>query len=325
LRSLGSGYRLQIHVIDAGLAVSSKQRLVKLVTGSGDYSIHWLPAPSAVFDGIQRARYHLSAYYRLALPEILDLKRVIYLDADTLIFGCLGKLWEEVMVQNELLLAVQDRETQTLADDSSALVEALGLEDARGYFNSGVLVLRLDLLRAENFTARVCAMLTQNGRAARFADQSALNWYCAGRWVQLESRWNLPAWAFDEQHDNELPAICHYTNHAPWLKRLYSPSQALFERVACELGFDLPKAEPGIGHAACRALKQWALAPVRAGYQWAGFVRHKQDAQGSCASATLACYWWRYFIGGPSRVLRYRRRIREIRSDSFSPFTRSSS
>jgi hypothetical protein len=298
-----------------------------LVTASGDYSIHWLPAPSAVFDRIQLARYHLSAYYRLALPEILDLERVIYLDADTLILGCLGKLWEEVTAQNEPLLAVQDKETQTLREDSVALADSLGLQDEIGYFNSGVLVLRLDLLRRENFTARACAMLAQHGRFASFADQSALNWHCAGRWGQLESRWNLPAWAFDMQDQNELPAICHYTNHAPWLKQVYSPSQSLFERVANELGFDLPKAKQGIGHAAMRALGQWALAPVRVCYQLGRFARVTQgdDAHSSTASATLAHYWWRYFIGGPSRVLRYRRRIREIRDDSFSPFPRSSS
>jgi lipopolysaccharide biosynthesis glycosyltransferase len=314
-------------VIDAGLAVSNKQRLAKLVAGSGYYSIHWLPAPSAAFNGIQLARYHLSSYYRLALPEILDLERIIYLDADTLIFGCLGKLWEVVTAQNKPLLAIQDRETQTLADDSSALAEALGLECSEGYFNSGVLVLRLDLLRTENFTARVCAMLTQHGRLARFPDQSALNWYCAGRWVQLESRWNLPAWAFDKQDNNELPAICHYTNHAPWLKQSYSPSQSLFQRVAKELGFDLPKAEQGIGHAAWRALGQWALSPVRVGYQLGRFAWLKQgdDAQGSSTSAKLARYWWRYFIGGPGRALRYRRRIRGICAGSFSPFSRSSS
>ena len=75
-----------IHVIDAGITEPSKDRLEKLVTEAADHSLHWLPAPASIFDGIQNTRYHLSAYYRLALPEILNLDRVIYLDADTLVF-----------------------------------------------------------------------------------------------------------------------------------------------------------------------------------------------------------------------------------------------
>jgi hypothetical protein len=275
---------------------------------------------------LENTGYHRSAYYRLALPEILDVERVIYLDADTLVFGCLGKLWEQGLAHDDPVLAVQDWETPTLAEDSPALAKALGLEDAGGYFNSGLLVLRLDLLRKETFTARVCAMLGEHGALARFADQSALNWHCAGRWHKLEPRWNLPAWAFDGQDDNRLPAICHFTNHAPWLKRHYSPSQALFERMACELGLDLPMAEKGLGQAACRAFMQWLLAPGRAIYQWIQTVRHRLSGDAACSSACsrLACYWWTYFMGGPRRVIRYRRRIREIRSGSFQPFSTTS-
>jgi len=327
LKTLGAGYRLEIHVIDAGIAESSKQRLEQLVTGERGFSIHWLPEPTAIFEGIQRRHYHLSAYYRLALPEMLDLERVIYLDADTLVFGCLGELWDKGLVHHEPLLAVQDRETRTLAEDSPELAKNLGLERTRGYFNSGVLVLRLDLLRQENLTARVQSMLTRYGTLTRFPDQSALNWHCAGRWGQLEMQWNLPAWAFDAQNTNELPFICHYTNHAPWLKRIYSPSQALFERVACELAFDLPKPEHGLAHSAWHALLKWAFAPVRAGYQLARVVQRRRsgDAQSSGSSAKLARYWWRYFVGAPRRVLRFRHRIREINAASFSPFPRSSS
>lgn len=327
LKTLGPGYRLHIHVIDAGLAEGSKRQLENLVTSAKDHTIQWLPAPSSMFEGIQNRYYHPSVFYRLALPEILDVERVIYLDADLLVFECLGELWEKEIMQEKPLLAIQDRETRSLADDCGELAEALGVKEAGRYFNSGVLVLRLDFLRRENFTARVCTMLKEHGALARFADQTALNWYFGSRWRQLPARWNSPAWDFDGQDDNRLPAIFHYTNNAPWLNRLYSPSQALFERVAKELCFDLPKADRGLGHSAWLALTHWVLAPVRMGYQLTRLVRLKQgdDEQASSASSTLAHYWWRYFIGGPGRICRYQRRIREIHSDSFSPFPKSSS
>jgi lipopolysaccharide biosynthesis glycosyltransferase len=327
LRSLGLGYRLQIHLIDAGIAESSKQRLEQLVTEYGDHSIHWLPAPESRLRGVFGKAHHRTTYYRLALPEILELDQIIYLDADVLVFGCLGKLWEAGLASDLPVLAVQDWETLNFADDTKEIATTCGDSKSGGYFNAGILVMNLDCLRRESFTNLVCAMLTDHGELVRFADQTALNWHCSGRWKSLEKTWNYPAWVFDAQNGNDLPMICHYTNHAPWLKRLYSPSQALFERVAFELDFVLPKAEHGLGHAAWRALLQWVLAPVRMAYQLARFVRLKQgdDPQGSSASATLARYWWDYLVGGPGRVIRYRRRIREIRSDSFSPFPRSSS
>ncbi len=315
LRSLGSGYRAMVHVIDAGVSAESRKTLEDLVDTGNEHSISWLPAPVDRFRRIQIAGYHPAVLHRLALPELLpDVERAIYLDADTLVFDCLGKLWEESNNRKEPLFAVQDCETMCIAGDSKTLASILGLERTSGYFNSGMLLLRLDELRKEDFTCRACEFLEKHGSLIRFPDQTVLNCHFAERWGSLEARWNFPAWAFDRQYGNDLPAICHFTNHAPWLFRRYTPSQALFERTARELELALPNSSLGLLAPCWAALVCWSLAPLRWIYQTTRIVigriiKHEDEAK---FAEELARYWRGYFLDGPRRVLHYGRRIRSM-------------
>jgi lipopolysaccharide biosynthesis glycosyltransferase len=318
LSALGADYRAIIHVIDAGISPESRKNLENLVDTGNYHLIEWIPAPRERFRSIRITGYHPSILYRLALPELLQgVKRVIYLDADTLVFKCLGKLWEECLSRGEPLLAVQDWETKNIAGDSMKLAEILGVNDKIGYFNSGVLLLRLDEFRKENFSNRTYALLEAHGGLMRFPDQTALNCHFVERWGTLDKEWNYPAWAFDQQCGNNLPSICHYTNHAPWLSRRYSPSHALFDRIARELGLVLPQPEKQIFISCWKSFANWCIAPLRCAYQTARPILFRvfDQEEALLSRNALAAYWLNFFVTGPNLVIRYRRRIRQIYSE----------
>jgi lipopolysaccharide biosynthesis glycosyltransferase len=311
-----------VHVIDAGLSDDSKASLCECYTNRSDIKIDFLDSPRDLFDAIVTAKYHISAYLRLALPKLLNVNSVVYLDSDMIVFDDVRFLIREIDRSRVPLAAVPDWETKTLKQDSEVIAARVKMEACNSYFNSGLMALNLNLLRSEGFTERALDLLGDFGEHAGLADQTAFNALLAERWHALPSSWNMPSWAFDEQQNNKLPSVLHYTNSAPWLKRRYTPSQALFERIAGDLGVDLPEPEISLLRSCLEALVAWVLAPVRVLYHMIRAVLGKASGRRERAhpSVKIACHWFHYYIGGPSRVVRYWKRIREINSPLFDPF-----
>ncbi len=323
LRSIGHNTRVEVHVLDAGLSESIRRQIIECVGTFPNAEARFISPPGGIFDAIRHQRYHKSVYFRLALGEMLDAREILYLDADVLVFNSLTPLQAIRNSGNAPVIAVADRETHAVKDDCPiAAADFDGLRINR-YFNSGVLGLSLDWMRREQVCDRALSLLQNPKYSIRFPDQTALNLLAGDSWVDPGAEWNTPAWVFDQQPDNQLPGILHYTNSAPWLQRHYRPSQALFERVAHELGVALPWPEKGLRRTIPAALAKWLLAPARVA--WHGLRGLRAARQGDPKKATgerhIMRHWWHYFAGGPARVLRYHRRIRQIRHPQFKVFS----
>lgn len=314
LRYLPQNTRASVHVIDAGLASAERAVLEAMVSRFGRHSLAWL-APPPAFEALDRCHGHVSMLYRLALPDLLDVPRVIYLDADLLVSGSLVEPWVEAKEAGKAVAAVQDWETADMKGDSPELIEHLGSRLSNRYFNAGFMVLDLEAMRRDDFTRRAYEMLSTHGRAARFADQTALNWIYADAWHGLESTWNMPAFAFDQDPDSTLPRVLHYTNSAPWLRRRFTPSQAVFERVAKDLALQLSQPEMGILRTCSSAVGNWLIAPSRILYHGSKSIIQRIRCRPSQSERSLSAarYWWFFFFLGPWRTVVYGARIRRIR------------
>ena len=324
LLNLPQGCDVGVHIIDAGLSADSKVGICQRYNNRSDIEIEFLDWPRDLFARIVTTKYHISAYLRLALPKLLNVSRVVYLDSDMIVFDDVRFLIREIDSSRFALAAVPDWETKTLKQDSEVIAARVKMEACNTYFNSGAMALNLDLLRSEEFTERALDLLGDFGEHAGLADQTAFNALLAEKWHALPSSWNMPSWAFDQQKNNMLPEILHYTNSAPWLKRQYTPSQALFERIAGDLGVELPRPETSMTSSCTGAFLVWLLAPLRIVYNLlrAAMSNALGKREKADASQSIASHWLEYFVGAPIRVLRYRKRIREINSPLFDPFVR---
>ena len=325
LLSAASGQEVKVYIVDAGLSDESKASLCERYENRAEIDIEFLDWPRDLFDSVKVVNYHISSYLRLSLPELINNEYVIYLDSDTVIFDDIGFMAKELRGGVFPIAASPDWETHRPSQDSQVIAAHAGVEKCDSYFNAGVIALDLEALRAEHFASRACELLSELGEHASYADQSAFNALLAERWHALPKRWNTPSWAYDKQHDEQVPAILHYTNSAPWLTRRFTPSQALFERIAGDLSVDLPLPETSLLRSCVEAFAAWVLAPVRVVYHLLRAALSKASGRREKAQASrgIACHWWGYFIGGPVRVLRYRKRIREIKSPSFDPLIRT--
>lgn len=93
-------------------------------------------------------RYPTTIYYRLLAHQMLpkSLHKILYLDADLLCINDLSALYETYLGDNLYASAIHTSLTNT-----TDVINKIRLQnfDADGYYNSGVLLMNLDLIREE--------------------------------------------------------------------------------------------------------------------------------------------------------------------------------
>jgi lipopolysaccharide biosynthesis glycosyltransferase len=321
LSQMASRRTVDVRVLDGGISQTSKNLLSRLAGRFGQsVRLEFVPVDDSVFSGATLGPHksHM-AYCRILLPRVLDVPRLIYLDCDVLVFRDLSELFDLKLSSGKILAAVRDSETRSLGDDSRIVADAMKLPAQGAYFNSGVMLMDLDELRKQNFLERSLEFLeTWSGRY-RFHDQSAINFVLYGRIDALAEYWNRASWQFDEQDENDLGCVLHYTRSAPWLRETPGPAQALFEQFARQSGLPVNRRTTGF----TRSQHQWfwrdALAPVRTAAFFTVSILYKISGRGKRAAdyQRAARYWFDYVRKAPGRRRIYRRRIAEIQNMKF--------
>ena len=96
LLNIAKGCEVNVHIVDAGLSDESKASLSERYRERPDIEIEFLEWPRDLFENVKVVNYHISSYLRLSLPELLEVKHLIYLDSDTVVFGDVGFMVKEL-------------------------------------------------------------------------------------------------------------------------------------------------------------------------------------------------------------------------------------
>jgi lipopolysaccharide biosynthesis glycosyltransferase len=193
-----AGQQLTLTVLHTGVEAADKDRMA---VAAGGVELRWIEITAELTGSRGPELAALAArphYFRCLLPDVLppDQKRVVYLDADTMVDGDLGELWGRDLY-GDPVGAVRD----PLGTVSAAIGDwrERGLDGDAGYFNSGVLLIDLDAWRAADAgwsAIRHCVTgtehLTVAGRWEQH-DQYGLNVVFHRRWEALEPEWNHPS------------------------------------------------------------------------------------------------------------------------------------
>jgi len=312
---------VDVRVFDGGISQTSKNILSRLGGRFGNsVRLEFMSMDAAIFRGatLGPGGSHI-AYCRILLPRVLDVRRLIYLDCDVLVFRDLSELFDLKLSSGKILAAVRDSETLSLGDDSRIVTDAMKRPAQGAYFNSGVMLMNLDELRKQNFLERALEFLeTWSGRY-RFFDQSAINFLLYDRIDALPEYWNRASWQFDEQDGNDLGCVLHYTRSAPWLRETPGPAQALFEQFAWHAGMAVNRRTTEFKHSQHQWCWRNALAPLRAAGFFMASILYKTSGRRKKAAdyQSAARYWFDYVRKAPSRRRIHRRRIAEIQNMQF--------
>ena len=222
-----------IHYLHAPeLAKRTRVQLQEMVARRGGEVKFW-EIPDSWCAGLPTEGFTRKAtWYRVFLPELLpDVARVLYLDADVIVLESVAPLWE-VDMTSKLVAAVTNPLDPQSVDRPTPLVMG-----SHGYFNAGVMVFNLELMRSEASSRALLEYGRSHADELVWRDQDALNVVLGSSRVALHPRWNcmngifvfpwsaevLGAEAVAEAR--EKPAIRHFEGPGP-----YKPWHYLCER-----------------------------------------------------------------------------------------------
>lgn len=136
-------------------------------------------------------QYPREMYYRLLAADFLpgELKRVLYLDPDTLIINPLRPLWETDLKGHLFAAAAHIGKTE-LANN----INQLRLGTDHNYFNSGVLLIDLCRARNEIIAEEIFSYTKEHAKELLLPDQDILNVMYGSRILEIDdSIWNYDA------------------------------------------------------------------------------------------------------------------------------------
>lgn len=156
------------------------------------------------------------AMIRLALPKILPMyDRVLWLDTDTLVVDDISRIFEAPLGDYYYFAGVKEnrRYIQFLEmrkiETREVEFQAYPQTDHQDYYNSGVLLENLKLLRESEMCDRLIARI--NNFRSYFPDQNVINQLCRNRIYTLPHAYN---WSYFTG-DTDIPRIIHTSNGQP--------------------------------------------------------------------------------------------------------------
>ena len=162
---------LNLYVIDNNISPKNKERLEGMISGFGR-TLTYLSHPDIENRSkteINVGRWNISTFYRLFLPSMLPetVKRVLFIDCDTLVMQDLSPLWEMDM-GDKWLYGVDDCR-------GAAYRTNIGLQPEDNYINNGVLLIDLDAWRRNNVEELFLQFIRDNQGDITFVDQGVQN------------------------------------------------------------------------------------------------------------------------------------------------------
>ncbi len=238
IKNHAQGDFLRIFIVDVGIGVGNKKKLMSLVEPSS-MEMSFLDIDKNLYVSFPLTQpQSATTYYKLSIAELLpaDVEKIIYLDSDLVILDDIQKLWS-VDIGSYALAAVKDHRQDRL--------EVLGIPPAEGYFNAGVLVINAEIWRREKLGEKIRNYIHNHCRqiSFRWGDQDPMNLVLHGRWLELDQRWNRPSYkcVVGESHPvsapawsrewNGIPAIIHFlSEYKPWQYANQDPVKDLYFR-----------------------------------------------------------------------------------------------
>jgi lipopolysaccharide biosynthesis glycosyltransferase len=213
-----------VYVLNTDIDKDSWRRLSELAEQYGQSLIDMKILDREVEGLISSESYYTKAtYYRLFIPEKLNVDKALYLDSDIVVNGSIEDLYN-TNIDQCYLAAVADGVPNPHKD--------LGMSEGSKYFNCGVMLVNLRKWREDRIKERVIDLTRSKPWAMRCADQCGINSIVNGRGKELHPKYNAQAVFFQLRFEHtrsdlypagqlreavEKPVIIHYSGkEKPW-------------------------------------------------------------------------------------------------------------
>ncbi|MGM9988589.1 MAG: glycosyltransferase family 8 protein [Bacillaceae bacterium] len=240
-----------IYLLSDNMEDSEVEKLSIFCKNETNSCLHAVAIPEELFADAPIVRYYTRAmYYRLLaadlLPESLD--RILYLDPDILVLGEVRTFYE-LDLSNKLFAAATHSGLTGISDYVNKL--RLSSYESIGYYNSGVLLMNLSLMRTQMHASDIFSYVKEHQDRLILPDQDVLNSLYGAQIMKVDdSIWNYDArwfekYRFNSQGEKDMDWVMDHTvflhfcgKSKPWEKNytghfssLYKHYQRLLSRI----------------------------------------------------------------------------------------------
>ncbi len=162
-----------------------------------------------------RDYYSLSIYFRIFIPQMFpNIDKAVYIDCDTVVLSDIAELYNTDLEGNLVAAA-----TDVVVTSDDVFVEyvenAVGVEEAKKYFNSGVMVMNLETMRNEDLLGNFTYLLNTYQFETVAPDQDYLNVICRNRVKYIDKSWNKMS--IDSSNPENINLVHYNMFFKPWL------------------------------------------------------------------------------------------------------------
>jgi len=251
-----------VYVLSVGISAESQDRLQQLAVqyGRSLNLIELNDIRSRFSYEIDTRGFDISAMGRLFIGVLLpeSVERVIYLDCDTVVVQSLKKLWE-LNLRGHMLSAVME---PTIYE---VVKEEIGLSAQDPYYNSGVLLIDLQMWRQSQAQRRLLDFYEAKGGSLFACDQDTINGALKQEILPMSPRYNFFTNYRYFSYENLV-------QHAPWYRKVSKESFLAAKRrpaVIHYMGDERPWIAGNLNHYRRAYEKYLAQTP------WAGTPKEK--------------------------------------------------
>ena len=153
----------------------------------------------------------VGSFYKLLIPQVLppEIKKVIFLDPDTVVNLDLSELWQ--FEPGDTVLGVVTEKSNGANPTKAFLLCSEGVVKPEDYFNGGVLLMNLELLRGEEDSIMKGIEFRGNNPKQKYFEQTVLNYCFSTRTIKLPVKFNRFVRA-ERGKQNPDEKIYHYAS-----------------------------------------------------------------------------------------------------------------
>ena len=168
-----------------------------------------------LFPEAEKLTSTIGVFYKLLIPQVLptELEEVIFIDPDTIVNLDIKELWQTKL--GDKALGVVTEASNGVNSSEYFVLCREGLVKGRDYFNAGVLVMNLNILRGEEETIMNGIKFRSENPRIKFLDMPILNYCFSTRTLKLPRKFNCFV-RVERRSGIEKPEekIYHYANGA---------------------------------------------------------------------------------------------------------------
>ena len=226
LQVAGAGHFYHLHILDGGISDINKKKLIASLKNFTNKSLKFYQIDKNIFKDTQKF-LHLNevCYFRILLPNILkNIKKVLYLDADLLIFDDVAKIFATSLSANNPIAAVK-----VFHPNYQQVLSKQFKTNLSFCFNTGVLLINLQAMRRNNLVKKLITFSIENTNKLLAADQDVFNIVMNNKVSKLDPTWNVGSYIFyaksnfycqlSQKKFQQLknnPGIIHFDGAKPW-------------------------------------------------------------------------------------------------------------